>query len=377
MASSGANGPQGYTRLDIKDKKLTEIRDDELINQEIKINEDKGFDNTTVNVDTPANDYLWKEGHLPDRWNLAKEVNLWIGNYTTSRGDWHKMDTNKMCEVSPRVRLYSESISSVGMRYSQEFGDAQEMKPLASLMGDVKTTIETANAIGLGGTVPIERFTPYDKPQVFKDVKHLEMSNPVKFEFHFGQAGLFSGLEEVVKPIYAILSLFALGDKTNVSSFGDLPFPTDAQFTVQWLSSAFNALKDGKTKDGKSLVESVKSAFKGGQEKSPSENGLVTVASGAVDAAAVVYNTYFDAVNAGGQAIFKNKDTNYNLAFFQTGNFTFGPFLVGSFEWQFDMSNIDEEGFPIYGWVQLGGLKYPARGNRGQIAATLFSGVKM
>ena len=52
MASSGKNGPKGYTRLDIKDKKLTEIRDDELINQEIKINEDKGFDNTTVNVDT-------------------------------------------------------------------------------------------------------------------------------------------------------------------------------------------------------------------------------------------------------------------------------------------------------------------------------------
>ena len=101
------------------------------------------------------------------------------------------------------------------------------------------------------------------------------------------------------------------------------------------------------------------------------------MASGAVDAAAVVYNTYFDAINAGGQAIFKNKDTNYNLAFFQTGNFTFGPFLVGSFEWQLDMSNIDEEGFPISGWVQLGGLKYPARGNRGQIAATLFSGVKM
>ena len=32
MASSGENGPKGYTRLDIKDKKLTEIRDDELIN---------------------------------------------------------------------------------------------------------------------------------------------------------------------------------------------------------------------------------------------------------------------------------------------------------------------------------------------------------
>lgn len=371
MASSGANGPKGYTRLDIEDKKLTEIRDDELINKEIKINLDKGFENTTVNVNTPHTDYLWKEGHLPDRWNLAKEVNLWIGNYAESRGDWHKIGVNKMCEVSPRVRLYCDSIENIGMKYSQEVGKAEEMKPISGIMNDVKTVIETANAVGIGGKVSINRFTPYDDPPVFKGVKPLEMLSPMKFEFHFGQAGLFSGLEEVVKPIYAILSLFALGDKKDVHSFADLPFPTDAQFTVQWLSSAFRSLKDS------DLVKNVKAAFQGGQQSSPSEDGKVDAAARVADAAAVVYNTYFNAVNAGGQAIFQNLDNSYNLAFFQMGNFTFGPFIVSQFDWSLNMSNIDEEGFPISGWVQLGGLKYPAKGNRGQIAATLFSGVKM
>ena len=58
MASSGENGPKGYTRLDIKDKKLTEIRDDELINQEIKINEEvaiKWLKNGATPTDTVRN----------------------------------------------------------------------------------------------------------------------------------------------------------------------------------------------------------------------------------------------------------------------------------------------------------------------------------
>lgn len=372
MASSGENGPKGYTRLSIKDKVLTELRDEELITKENEINKDKGLQNTTIDVPRPnKGSYLWDEGHLPERFNLAREVNLWIGNSTASRGDWHKASVNKMCEVSPRVRLYCENIDNIGLKYSQKVGAAQEFAPFSNIMGDVKKTIEGANALGLGGSVGINRFTPYDKPPIFEGVEPLTMQGNMKFQFHFGQAGLFSGLEEVVKPIYAILSMFALGDKDSVHSFADLPFPTSAQFTIQWLSSAFTTLKNS------NLVEKVKSAFKGGQEASPSENGAVKTASGVVDAAAQVYNTYFNAITAGGQAIFKNKDLKWNLAYFQTGNFTFGPLIVQEFSWGLDMQNIDDEGFPISGFVELGGLRYPAKGNRGQIAATLFSGVTM
>ena len=373
MASSGENGPKGYIRLSIKDKVLTEVRDEDLITKEIDINQGKGFENTTVDVNKPGGDadFLWDQGHYPERWNLAKEVNLWIGNPTTSRGDWHKESVNKMCEVSPRIKLYTESIDNIQMKYSQEITDAQQPSPFGSIMSEVQKTVDSAHALGLGGSVGINRFSPYDTPQVFKGVTPLSMNGNLKFEFHFGQAGLFSGLEEVVKPIYAILSLFALGDKDTINSFADLPLPSQAQFTIQWLSSAFDSLKNA------DLVSNIKKAFKGGQEKTPIENGAAKTAGGIADSAAEVYNAYFNAVTAGGRAIFRNAKTKYNLAYVQVGNFTYGPMFVKDYSWGLDMSKIDEEGFPIYGWVELGGMKYVAKANRGQIAATLFSGVSM
>lgn len=372
MASSV--GPK-YTRLKIDDSKLTELRDEELIKGEgdykIDINEVKDFENTTTDV--PGNDqYLWQEGHYPERLNVAKEVNLWIGNSSESRGDWHEAAVNHMCQVSQKVRLYPENIDNIGLKYSIEVGTAKEPSPLKGIMSKVQSTIDTAQALSLGNNVPVNRFSPYDNPPVFSDIKPLQMQGDITFNFHFGQAGLFSGLEEVVKPIYALVSMFAIGDKTSAHAFGDLPFPSQAQFVINQLSSAVQSI----TGEG-NLAENVKSAFKGGQEVSPSENGAVSAASGAVAVAAKVYNMYFDAVTAGGQAIFQNKKLKYNLAYMQLGNFTYGPLIVKDFSWKFDMSNIDEEGMPISGSVTLGGLQYSAKANRGQIAATMFSGVEM
>lgn len=51
----------------------------------------------------------------------------------------------------------------------------------------------------------------YVKMPVLKAVGPIQISSSLKFNFYFGQAGLYDGLEEVVKPIIAIASTFMPG----------------------------------------------------------------------------------------------------------------------------------------------------------------------
>jgi hypothetical protein len=70
----------------------------------------------------------------------------------------------------------------------------------------------------------------YQNPKVFKNVTEIKSDGNLKFVFTFGQAGLFSGLEEVVKPIIAIAGMFAPQMvKSGTNGVGGLysgPLPT-------------------------------------------------------------------------------------------------------------------------------------------------------
>lgn len=376
--SSNETGPKSYTRINIDSPKLcNEVNDVELEAELCKGQSEapttslKSFENTTTDV--PGNStWQYSSGHLPQRLNLAKEVNMWIGSESYSRGDWRLKAVNKLCNVSQRIRLYPENIDSIQMsyKYNYEKGQAENFLPGKAIFSKLSDILDGAAALGLRNE-PAERVGVFDTPKVFKDIENLQLGGELKFNFNFGMAGFFDGLEEVVKPIYALAGLLAVDDlgedketkKTKWTGVARLPLPTQAQFTVSFLRDAFITAKNQVMNNAPQLGE----VF-----SSPADalKDVLTTASW-------VQSTYFNAIQNGNKTIFKNKDGKWDLFYFQIGNFVIGPCTVSKVEWGFDMSNLDENGWPISGWVKLGDIEHYAKATKGIVARTLFSGLSL
>ena len=144
--SSLENGPGHFER-----KKLTdipnnkEVKDTVLENIEVSINQMKSFANTTQDV--PSNGgsagFQYSQGHIPRRYNIAKEVNLWLGNSTEKKGDWHEKDYNGICSVSQRIRLYPENLDNITLKFQHNYKDIKEVGGMVGgIMSEVKKVVE-------------------------------------------------------------------------------------------------------------------------------------------------------------------------------------------------------------------------------------------
>lgn len=365
--STTITGPNQFTRKKLEEIK-GEVNDEVLENIEVSIDKMKDYANTTTDTPGQEKSYLFTQGHLPQRLNIAKEVNLWLGNTTASKGDWRKQDYNGICNVSQRIRLYPENLNNLTLKFNYVYKDMKQPDSLVGgIAGDVKKMVDAAQTLGIGGKTPIDRLAPFDTIKAFEDLTSLQMDGSMQFKFHFGSAGFFSGLEEVVKPIYALIGSFALGKANDAFAETAPPLPTEPQFAAIFLKSAIQSLFNDNTPG------QIKDAF----SKGATEGGIKGISGKVVDAAAAAYNSYFRAINAGNTSIFMNKSKEWDLAYFQIGHFLVGPCTVGSFSWSMDMSNIDEGGYPISGSVTLGDIKTYAKATKGIITSTMFDGVKM
>lgn len=303
----------------------------------------------------------------------------------------------------------------------------------------------------------------YVKMPVLKAVGPIQISSSLKFNFYFGQAGLYDGLEEVVKPIIAIASTFMPGgngwgnapstewalsvavrdimktfaneifskkgdvdkEKRILSTDPKYSGPNGEYYDPQSPEYATAYMEDWKAKYDQQNPDSTKGADDAWKEAVEKNHVPSYVAKNYTNSQATTHMTQGElyshqgqAANAAAEAAASNNSSSKNEAAnmnslrdtwnspdgikiiekvaaglsdlqnkiyeaidhagsevaqaykgcrIQIGRYVTPSFLVKDVSWDFDFTNIDQNGFPTKGSVTLGGLESIVAGGGGMI----------
>ena len=303
--------------------------------------------------------------------NRAKLVEIAIGSpssalseYVSSQGEtnlliaspfgnWRDYNVNGFCQISDRVLLDAGDVSKLiqsGVTY-----EVNTLKDGLESSAVVKTLTNATNAIN-SVSESLSAITGKDltggantKGDFISRWQNMPIYDPAKtkgkdvdsltFTFRFGQAQLFSGEEEVVKPILALANIFlphANGDNHKITG----PFMSGIRAKGKFLTAFLNkGLPD--------LFEQLHNV----DGASIAENGLDQV-SGLVGG-----------VNKLTEAVYNVQDIVAKEALSETstivgtiGGYVFGPLVATNISWNFNFDQVDEYGYPCEGVITFGNL---------------------
>lgn len=262
-----------------------------------------------------------------------KTVDFWMGAPNSAKKiNWRTR--NSSLTVNDNVLLIPDDTK---LQVSGGF-EMENFTENLSKAGDILSALQGISEVFTASIV-----IPSYKPQVFKDIKTIEVPNALTFSFYYGSAFLFNALEEVVKPIYALLDFFGADTKSDSSvAIIEPPWPTKSQFIANQLIAGAS-----------SLVSSAKAM---------AENSSASL--GALNA------SLQSALNAGTKAVAESK--SYNNLYISWGRFTLGPMIYSDIKYEFDMNNFDENGWPVSGKFTLGGIKSMKTGTTETLKSTLI-----
>lgn len=293
---------------------------------------------------------------------VLKNIDVNTHNIASSKfGGWRESAENGIFQISQAVTLLSDTTKfKYGYGYVvQDYVSAAEnsngIKNYKSALDKIQSSMNGANQIN---SLLNEDISSYYVPKTFiprfrnfklmSDYK-IENLDSITFNFTFGQAHLFSGEEEVVKPILALANIFApikSGDG-NVSSYSSPALKTVNEFLTRFYTASSSRLKgfasslsdaggfdNGGAGDNASLTQKAGSAI---------ANVTGTVSKLADDLKAA----YLEA----GEQIAASLAAKSTLLGLRIGLFIYPPFQVTGCDWEFDTENTDEQGFPLKGSI--------------------------
>lgn len=266
---------------------------------------------------------------------IWKTVDFWMGAANSAKKiNWRTWDSN--LKVDDNILLVPDDTK---LQISGGF-EMENFSENLSKKGDLLSIMQ-----GLSEVFTDSVIIPAYKPQVFKDIKTIEMPSALTFSFYYGNALKYNALEEVVKPVYALLNFFGADTQSNGGSIASVapPWPTKSQFIATQIMGAAS-----------SLVDSVRNT---------SADSL-TGALGKLNA------SLQSALNAGASAVANS--SQYNNLYISWGRFTIGPMIYSEIKYEFDMNNFDENGWPISGKFTLGGIKSMKTGTTETLKSTLI-----
>lgn len=304
------------------------------------------YEKEISNIDLRANDYSELSNAKPTKNQIVgaykntpiwKTVDFWMGAANSAKKiNWRTRNSD--LTVDSNILLIPDSST---LQVSSGF-EMENFSENLGKAGDLLSVLQGVSEIFTGSTV-----IPAYKPQVFKDIKTIEIPNALTFSFYYGSAFKFDALEEVVKPIYALLDFFGADTQSSAeSSIATIapPWPTKSQFIADQILNG-----------AKSLVNSVKSM---------GNSDSLTKSLGKLNASLQA------ALNAGAADV-ANSD-QYNNLYISWGRFTLGPMIYSEIKYEFDMNNFDEHGWPISGKFTLGGIKSMKTGTTETLKSTLI-----
>lgn len=267
---------------------------------------------------------------------IWKTVDFWMGAANSAKKiNWRTWDENLI--VDNNILLIPDDTK---LQISGGF-EMENFSENLGKMGDILSILQGVSEVFTGSTI-----IPTYKPQVFKDIKAIEVPSALTFSFYYGNAFKYNALEEVVKPVYALLNFFGADTQSNEgSSISSVtpPWPTKSQFIAAQLKGAMS-----------SLASSVKSM----------SADSVANSLGSLNASLQA------ALNVGAAGV-ANSD-QYNNLYISWGRFTIGPMIYSEIKYEFDMNNFDENGWPISGKFTLGGIKSMKTGTTETLKSTLI-----
>lgn len=326
-----------------------------------------------------------------------------FGNWRTTAG------INVKNEVLPRL-----DTTVIGFSCTQEFEPFWDKITGNQIVSLIDKAASAARMFA--GTTTSAIYVPaYQKMPVLKGIGTLECMSSVKFNFEFGQAGLYNALEEVVKPVIAIAKSFmprgggtqtwgnapsieyalnetvksfiaevkkkfegAAGEGT-ITSMKDIEelvnaTPSDKEKKEKRQNAGLKALAaedadfQGKTtndvKSAQDNIDSANAEAAGKTDENDKKNEklanadtekawLESAAKGVADVLTGLQDFIYTALNNTASGMLGN----YTGVVLRIGRFQTPSMIVKDVKFEFDFEEVDENGFPSKGSVELGGLE--------------------
>lgn len=304
-----------------------------------------------------------------DKVNIGKTCDIAIltgtdvnkENFTSfDFGNWRKFEANNIFDVSSAVTLLSDNTkfkngySYVVQDYVSTAENSGGIKNIKSALDKVQSSMNGANQItslfneDISSYYVPKTFIPrYRNFKLMSDYK-IENLDSITFNFTFGQAHLFSGEEEVVKPILALANIFAPvkqpDDDGNIHGYSSPALKTVNEFLTRFYTASSSRLSGFMEQLGKpsGFGDVAADAAKSAGQKVGSELGMTGKVSELADK---LKEAYLEA----GEKIAANLAQTSTLFGLRVGLFIYPPFQVVGCKWEFDTENTDEQGFPLKG----------------------------
>lgn len=223
--------------------------------------------------------------------------------------------------------------------------------------GMISFTKGMAEAIG-GGKYIVQN----TNVKTWKGTSPITLPESIKLKFYYGINDSYNCKFEVWDPILRLVNSLA---PTAKGSFVDFQVPTLGEAMMQVLDQVFSTAKgtilgeiEGvQTTDDAAAIEAEKqseAAEGGGSGTSELSDGFFGgKGKDAIEAVDKVLNGFYNQLNTGLQTI-KDLSTLYTI---RIGKITFNEIYIGSVKWSFDFSQVDSDGYPYRGTVELGGIE--------------------
>lgn len=353
---------------------------------------DPSFENYYINhvsvpnpvVDTMDSSIAGEGIHAQESINYFRTIDIkivqdagaytsWYANKTKGWGNWR----NNNIKVDDRVTLYIDDLSKIGMTYSQNFGYAWDEIAGSGAIGKVADMAKKIQnnaamlAAANGSSMDVDSSTPMGKYQKVPYIKSVEPfkiePSSLTFSFNFGQAGIFSGEQEVVRPILALARIFLPyqspykkdgtgGDWLNLAA------PTQAQVYANiasvmgdFISEQGKNLSDKLSEMGSALKEDFKISHFADSTKKVLGDG----AAAASNIATTFIKGLYKRIDQGLKTSMENNSKSIIL---RIGRYQLPPCFPSSVSWNFDFTQVDEYGFPRGGTITFEGLQSPKCG---------------
>lgn len=356
---------------------------------------DPKFENYYINhvsvpnpvVDTMDSSVAGEGTHAQESVNYFRTIDImvthsadaytsWYANKTKGWGNWR---TRSGVKVDDRVTLYMDDLSKIGMTYSQNFGYAWDEIAGSGAIGKVtemaKKIQNNAAMLAAAGnsSMNVDTSTPMGKYQKVPYIKSVEPfkiePSSLTFNFNFGQAGIFSGEQEVVRPILALASIFLpyqtpYKDDDSGGDWLNLSAPTQAQVyaniaRIMNSDNFFISQKNALANNLKTMGAELKENFSISDPLGSTKDTLATGAATASNLATQFIKGLYKRIDLG---LKDSMDKNSTSIILRIGRYQLPPCFPSSVSWNFDFSQVDEYGFPRGGTITFEGLQSPKCG---------------
>ena len=329
-------------------------------------------DISNIGIENPIGYNAQDFAHAYESINRFKVVELmrtvpseqWPADPTNdSWGHWRTMDFG-LGNIHENVLLYPED-KVFNFAYTNNYGKAWEALSGGAIgkVMQLGEMLRVASAMA-GNVMPMggKFVSKFKEAPTWLSTLPLEFANSLKFNFQFGQAGIFSAEHEVVRPILQLAALFL---PIQAAATGPLsryfigPVPTPPQYVANFMSEFFKRDMVANIKEGFTDLENMRNEANAaaGVETNTGQNILGGLAGGLTALEDALLNAKDTAIQNTLAKHGPGDNPHGGALGIRIGRMTFGPFLIKNVTWNFDFTQTDKFGFPYKGSLTYSGLE--------------------